>query len=136
MLSLLILVNIMLFYFVGAGFKASRRLQLIALGSEICNAIPFNKLDEYRTDCIGTAPFSGGDQYAEWTKERDAFNEKWANSDPAGRREIISEHWSHVAIADRLENSEGHLIWTAIFLMLWLLAELLFVGGFFALFAK
>ena len=79
MLSLLILVNIMLFYFVGAGFKASRRLQLIALGSEICNAIPFNKLDEYRTDCIGTAPFSGGDQYAEWTKERDAFNEKWAN---------------------------------------------------------
>ena len=129
MLSLLILVNIMLFYFVGAGFKASRRIQLIALGSEICNAIPFGDLDDYRAGCIAPEPYRGGDQYAEWKKESDAFSERWDKSDFAARRAIISEHWQTVVIADRLGDSVGHAVWTAIFLLLWLLAEIFFSGS-------
>lgn len=117
MLSLLIIVNIVLFYFVADGFKASRQIQLMSLGSDIYDAIPILKLDDYAF---------AGSPIGAYGKDR----EKWTNSDVAGKRRLIAEYMSPREVANKLNDANiGHIVWTVIFVTLWLLAELLFVGG-------
>ena len=131
MVSLLILVNIALFFFVSAGLKSLKNIQLIALGSEVYQAIPQIALEDYKELCVGPAPFAA-EAKTEWKKKSTAFHEKWAALDVAGRREMISEHLSPVTVANRLCDTEAHLVLTVIFLILWLIAEVIFAGGFLA----